>query len=84
MRDVDTLRELKKLLGLNAVTFLSTLVFWHSSTLLVGQGTIFFCKRVILTGFLTSLSSTTFFYALTRVNPLDFSDLSERAVPLFA
>ena len=78
----ETLRELKKLLGLKAVTFLSALLLLVRSTFLVGQGTIFFCINVILTGFFTYISWPSFFYALTSVNPFDFVDRSDRAVLL--
>ncbi len=78
---MDTLRELKKFVGLNDEDFLSVFVLpsiWFNSTFFCGQPIILFCINVILTGFFDS-TSFSFFSALTNVKPFDFEDLSDRA-----
>lgn len=78
---VDTLRELKKFVGLNDEDFLSVFVLpsiWVNSTFFCGQPIILFCINVIFTVFFVS-TSFSFFSALTKVKPFDFEDLSDLA-----
>lgn len=86
---VDTLRELKKLVGLNDDVFFYEVFGWlvKSTTLFFGHPTILFCISVIFTAFLfywfTSVGSRIFLSTLTNVNPFDFEDLLERAESIF-
>lgn len=82
----DTLRELKKLLGLKLDVFFYVFPGTCNvkSTFFFAHPTIFLCISVIFTGFFTSVSTSNFFYALTSVMPFDFIERSDRAVFMLA
>lgn len=82
----DTLRELKKLLGLKLDVFFYVFPGTCNvkSTFFLAHPTIFLCISVIFTGFLTSVSTSNFFYTLTSVIPFDFIERSDRAVFMLA